>query len=249
MKQCLFEHPNSYYIALNMARILDSHMQMMEIEREARYDDFVLESYLRTLESEQANLQASAAEALYYHHFKNEQYEKAEAYLTYFSQENDRKHKQALIYQKTERVPEAYSLYEEIVYAGYQSLSDALSGLYILALHEGEIEKARWLIEKKQGLAKLLEFGEYHEVSVVLELAQIEKNVEETLYVMERMLNNLESIAGFTKSQMYEHMKFRSVSEDYLAEIRNDLQKSFGDEESFGYLKEDARWQVLVGQR
>ncbi|MEX1308620.1 MAG: helix-turn-helix transcriptional regulator [Eubacteriales bacterium] len=248
MKQCLFEHPSNHYLALNMTSLLDSQLQMMAAARDARYDDFILAGYLRALESDDENLKSSAAEALYYRHIRNEEYEKAEAYLDYFSQNSERKQKQALIYQKTDRQQEAYPLYEEIIYAGYQRLSAALGGLYSLARQEEDKSKAHWVVEKMQGLAKLLEFGEYHEVSVALELAQSEKNVEETLDIMSRMLNNLESISGFTQSRLYAHMTFKDISEDYIADIREGLLESFRDEQSFGYLKEDVRWQAMVGE-
>ena len=41
-------------------------------------------------------------------------------------------------------------------------------------------------------------------------------------------------------------MGFKEMSEDFLAEMKENLIKCFCDEESYGFLKDDKRWQELV---
>lgn len=248
IKQCLVEHPSSYYLILWMARIFDSHLSMAEIADQDRYDGFILDCYVRALESSDEALRRSAAEALYYFHIKKKQYEQAEEYLDYFSEENpERKRKQAIIYSNTGRQEDAYKMYEELLYAGYQSLSMTFHDIYILTLQANDFEKAHMLVEKKKKLANLFEFGEYHEISTGLELATLEKNEAETLHIMERMLSNLESIGDFTKSPLYSHMKFKAIDQAYLSELRQDLLKGFRDEETYAFLKANQQWRDLVG--
>lgn len=58
------------------------------------------------------------------HYIKKEQFEEAEQYLDYFSDENpERKRKQAMICSKTGRQEEAYKMLEELLYSGYQSMN------------------------------------------------------------------------------------------------------------------------------
>ena len=248
IKQCLVEYPSSHYLILWMAQILESHLSMVEIADKDRYDGYILDCYVRALESSDETLRRSAAEALYYFHINKKQYEQAEEYLVYFSEENpERKRKQAIIYSNTGRQEDAYKMYEELLYAGYQSLSMTFQDIYILALQGNDFEKAHTLVEKKQKLANLFEFGEYHEISVGIELATLEKNEMETLHIMERMLSNLESIGDFTKSPLYSHMKFKAIDEVYLFELRQDLIKGFRDEETYAYLKGNQQWRNLVG--
>ncbi len=248
IKQCLIEHPSSYYLILWMARIVDSHLAMAEIAGRDRYDSYIVGCYVRALESSDEALRRSAAEALYYFYIGKKQYEKAEEYLGYFSKDNpERKRKQAAIYNNTGRQKEAYKMYEELLYAGYQSLSLTFHDIYILALQESDFEKAHMLVEKKETLANLFELGEYHEISAGLELAILEKNEAETLHIIERMLLNLESIGDFTKSPLYSHMEFKAVDEAYLFELRQDLIKGFRDEETYAFLKENQKWRDLTG--
>ena len=160
MKQCLVEYPNCNYLILWMARIFDSQRQMMGLPDEEKYDAYILDSYKRVLESDDEGMKDAAAESLYYFYMNKEQYEQAEQYLTYFSQENpERKRKQAMICSKTGRQDEAYKAYEELLYAGYQSLNMTFHNIHMLALEENDYDKAHMLVEKIQKLAHLFEFG------------------------------------------------------------------------------------------
>jgi len=248
MKQRLEEYPNCHYLTLWMARILDSQRLMMGLSDAEKYDSYILGCYKRVLESDNEGIKSSAAEALYYFYFNNEQYEQAENYLAYFSQENpERKRKQGMIYSKTGRNNDAHKVYEELLYAGYQSLNMTMQNILILLLEESDHDKAHMMVDKIQQLARLFEFGEYHEISPALELATLEKNEAETLHIIERMLANLESISAFTKSPLYSHMDFKEMSEAYLMELRENLIKGFRDDETYDFLKENPQWIELLG--
>lgn len=248
MKQCLAEYPSCNYLILWMARIFDSQRQMRGLPDGEKYDACILDCYKHVLESDDEGMKNGAAESLYYFHMNKEEYGQAERYLIYFSQENpERKRKQAMICGKTGRRDEAYKAYEELLYAGYQSLTMTFHDIYMLALEENDYDKAHMLVDKIRKLARLFEFGEYHEISPGLELATLEKNGAETLRIMERMLTNLESICAFTKSSLYSHMDFTAIDEEYLTEVRENLMKGFRHEGTYAYLKENQQWRDLVG--
>ena len=247
-KQCIAEHPNCCRLILWMARILDAHRQMMAIPADEKYDKFILSCYQRALESDDEIIKSASAESLYYFYVNKEQYEQAETCLSFFSRENpERKRKQAMIYRYTGKHEDAYKMFEELLYSGYQNLNMTFQDIYILALKENDLKKASLMVEKQQSLAHLFEFGEYHEISSGLELATLEKNEEQTLHIMERMLANLESIGDFTKSALYSHMCFNPINGAWLAQVREDLIKGFQDAETYAYLKENRQWKKLVG--
>lgn len=247
MKQCLAQYPNCHYLTLWMAQIFDSQRQVQNLHNENQYDDYFLDCYRRVLESDNEGLKSAAAEALYYFFVNKKQFEQAEEYLAYFSIENpERKRKQALVYSQTGRQKEAYKLYEELLYAGYQSASMTFQALYVMALEEVDFDKAGMLVEKMAKLAALFEFGEYHEVSPGLELAALQKDEARTLQIVERMLINLESVYAFTKSPLYAHMEFKAIKDSFALQLRQDLIKGFRDEETYAYMKENQRWQELM---
>lgn len=86
----------------------------------------------------------------------------------------------------------------------------------------------------------------YCEVSSGLEIAALKKDADATLAIMEELLSNVEQIASFRNAPLYEHMEFQEPKEEFLAELKENILNCFRDEESFGFLKEDSRWQELV---
>lgn len=175
------------------------------------------------------------------------QYEKAEEYLAYFpDQDFSRRVKQAMIYSETGRILEAYQVYEKLLFESYQMASGALHGVYLLAMREGDIERARMLVEKQTELAKCFEMGKYYEAASRLELETMEKDAEAVLATMKHMLTGLKELGDFCRSPLYEHMEFREIRRDFLEKMESRLRQNFGDEETYGFLQNDERWKVLT---
>lgn len=189
----------------------------------------------------------SAADSLAGFYMRKKQYDKAEKYLEYFSIQNpERKRKQAQIYAETGRMQEAYKAYEELLFTDYQRVSMELHGIYLLALKENDMEKARSIVQKQAEAAKFFEMGKYYEVSSFLEIAALEKDADTVIAAMEEMISGVEEIESFRNSSLYEHMEFKEIKEEDLEEIKENLRKCFRDEENFGFLKNDSRYQNLI---
>ena len=189
----------------------------------------------------------SAADSLAGFYMRKKQYDKAEKYLEYFSIQNpERKRKQAQIYAETGRMQEAYKAYEELLFTDYQRVSMELHGIYLLALKENDMEKARSIVQKQAEAAKFFEMGKYYEVSSFFEIAALEKDADTVIAAMEEMISGVEEIESFRNSSLYEHMEFKEIKEEDLEEIKENLRKCFQDEENFGFLKNDSRYQNLI---
>ena len=241
------QYPNCDTLTWQIAVLLDSARMEYEVAHQEKYDDFIVECYLSALDSKDEPLRNSAADSLFHYYFRLDQFEKAEQYLCYLSEQNpEKKRKQALIYSKTNRTAEAYRTYEELLYSGYQMLNMVFSGIYMLAMEEGNMEKARYTVEKQGALAALFEMGRYHEVASALDLATAQKDEQVTIDTVEQMLASLDTICDFTKSTLYEHMDFRDVSEGYIKELRENLTACFQNEDAYGYLKENQRWRQIM---
>ena len=220
----LEQYPNCEPLILNLAVCLDAYRTIREVPDEEQYDPYLAGFYMR-----------------------KKQYDKAEKYLEYFSIQNpERKRKQAQIYAETGRMQEAYKAYEELLFTDYQRVSMELHGIYLLALKENNMEKARSIVQKQTEAAKFFEMGKYHEVSARLEIAAMEKDADAVIAIVEAMLSDIKEIGSFRNSPLYEHMEFKEMKEENLEEIKENLRKCFQNEESFGFLKNDSRYQNLI---
>lgn len=247
IEQYLKKYPNSARLAWQLALILDVRCIFDGSEEAGKYDSFILECYLRALESKEEELRHSAADSLYSFYIRKEQYEDAQKYLEFFSKENpERKRKQADLYRKTGHIQEAYKTYEELVFTEYQMLSMELAGLYMLAMEEKNMEKAHFLVEKQVMLEKLFEMGEYYEASRHLELATAEKDKKAVLNIAQRMLEGVDKIGEFRNSPLYEHMQFKNMDQNFLKQIKQNLIQCFTAEETYGFMEKDKQWQELL---
>lgn len=259
--EVLTQYGNCYELILSVAVVLDAWQMTRKIRESGEtesagpaegelgnYEDCINRWYIRVLESEDEDIRVRAADALFGFYQRKEQYEKAEEYLAYFSKQSpERKRKQAVIYSKTGRRKEAYKAYEEILFSGYQTMSIVLHGIYMLAIEDENMEKVRLTVEKQKELARAFDMGAYYEASSELELEVLEKNADAVIETVEKMLSSVEEITNFRNSPLYEHLTFKPVREEFLSEIKRNLQNGFRDEETFGFLKDNQRWQELVG--
>lgn len=249
-KKILEQYPNCEQLILNIAIIFDVQRMVREVSKEAEYDEYFCSLYVRVLDSSDEVIRIRAADALVGFYMRKKQYDKAEKYLEYFSIQNpERKRKQAQIYAETGQIKEAYKTYEELLFSDYQRVSMELHGVYMLALQDNDKNRAYKLVDKQKELARCFEMGKYYEISSGLELATLEKDSDKVVAVMEEMLSCVEQIGDFKKASLYEHMDFKEIREDFMAEIKENLLKCFCDEESYGFLKNDERWQRLVKQQ
>lgn len=246
-KSKLEQYPNCEPLIYSIAVIFDAQRIVQKIPDAEKYDDFLCGLYVRALESQEEATRTRAADALVGFYMRKKQYEKAEEYLKYFSVQNpERKRKQAQIYGETNRQQEAWKAYEELLFAEYQMASMALHGMYTLALQNDDREKARMLVAKQGELARCFEMGKYYEASARLELAALEQDADTVIEVVGEMLTGLEQINDFCSAPLYEHMKFKEMRKEFLAELKENLLKGFREEEAFGFLRNDERWRELV---
>lgn len=247
VRKKLEQYPNCEPLILNLAVCLDAYRMIREVADEEQYDPYLTSLYTRLLDSKDEAVRMSAADSLAGLYMRKKQYDKAEKYLEYFSIQNpERKRKQAQIYAETGRMQEAYKAYEELLFTDYQRVSMELHGIYLLALKENDMEKARSIVRKQAEAAEFFEMGKYYEVSDRLEIAAMEKDADTVIATMEAMLSGIEEIGNFRNSKLYEHMEFKEMKEENLEEIKENLRKCFQDEENFGFLKNDSRYQKLI---
>lgn len=227
-KEIIACYPNSVNLIWQMAVILDAWQLIKKVPDSHLYEQQIIDWYRRGLESTDEDMRTRAAESLYSYYVRKEQYETAEQYLTYFSNQNpERKRKQAELYRKTNQIDKAYEVYEQLLLSGYQITSMVLNGLYQLTIEENDLIKAHWYVEKQQALARLFEMGRYHEVSCELELAVLEENTDEIQHIKKEMLESLNDITCFTRSPLYEHMQFQSTDSNFNDELKKNLLESF----------------------
>lgn len=243
VKKKLETYPNCEHLTLWMALLLDGKRLLSDIANSESYDDYINSCYNRILHSKEEETRTAAATALFSYCMRKNQYDKAEEYLSYFSIQNpERKLKQATVYKATNRLQDAYRSLEELLFNNYNFINSILNHIYLMATEEKNWEKAHMIARKQKELANLFEMGEYYAVLPDMDLAAHEHDGDKVLDIMDKMLQNLDSIYAFSGSKLYEHMAFKNPEKEYLAEYRGTLVNNFRDDEAFGFLKANEAW-------
>lgn len=241
------QYPNCEALIWQMAVLMDAWRMKRGIPEGHEIEKKISDYYHRALLSKEEAIRTGAAQSLFDWHMRQEAYQEAEKYLAYFSTDNlERQYKQGLIYSKTGRIDEAYKAYEEIVFKGYQGIQRALAGIYRLSMKQGHREKGQYILDKQRVLAHDYEMGRYHEITHELDYVTEAKDIDRTIEIMEEMLEQLDTITGFSQSNLYEHMKFSDIRPEFLTQIKKDLIEAFTDSETYGYMVDNKRWQVLA---
>ena len=249
IKEQIRQYPNCEVLIHTLTAQLEGLMMMQGIPENPEYDEFILSCYERLLGSSDESIRTAAADSLYGYYLRHEQYEKAETYLKFFSEQNpERKRKQALLYEKTGDSEKAFQLYEEILLADYQILSAVFRSMFLSKLRENHIEDARYYAEKEKALAALFEMGNYSIYSADLELVQAQKDHEKTLLCMQGILDSIDSISAFTEAPLYSHLTFKKVDPHFSKMLREDLLDTCRTDESFAYMQNDSRWEELLSR-
>lgn len=210
------------------------------------YDNQIVDWYTIALNSNNKSVQKSSASSLCSFYIRKKQYDKAEQYLSYLGDEDsEKKRLQAIVFTKTKKTNEAYRIYEELMLSEITILKQALNDLKILYMADGNLDMARKLTNIECYIARLFEMGAYQENSPALDLAVYEKDVEETARVMKAIIDNVETIAAFSESQLFVHLKKKTAEPALYSQVKANLINCFKDEDEFGYMKGNAFWDSL----
>lgn len=216
-------------------------------ENPDRYDEQINSWYEMALGDKDERIQHHAADSLFGFYLRKKNYEMAEKYLNYFSDYDPmKKVKQGQLYMEQGRTEEAFEMLEKAVFSEYTTLNMAFGIMITKALEEKDHGYARFLAEKMCTLASGFDMGKYNECAAMLNVVTAENNVEGTFQVAKQLLNNVDTLGDFQKSQLYKHMKFREVENPYTEEMKKELLEGFRNAEEFAYMKGYEPWEKLL---
>ena len=246
------KYPGCYQLIWQLAlildaRLLDSKTYGKETIDKNIYEDKILNWYKRAMESDDTSIQKEAAGSLFTYYLRKENYNEAEKYLKYFPEDSTRrKRMEARIYERTNRIKEAYKTYEELLFSEYNILSQVFSSLCMLSIKENDKGQAEKWTNKLSSLAALFDMGDYNQESCKLDLAIYKKDIKATLSIAKVMLNSFRQMACYNKSFMYSYMEFKDIDPSFYDKIKEILLNNFRDKDTFGYMEGNVEWENLI---
>lgn len=245
----LHEYPNCNQLIWQVALVLDVRRLTKNVENAEQYDAPIIRYYQTVLEDDDPQIKKNAADSLLGFYIRKEEYDKAETYLQYFSQDDPvRKLKQAAIYKHKGMEEDACKLCEELLFSEYQIFSQAFSMLYLISMQKEDYKKAKRYLDKQREAARIFEMGKYNEISGYLDFFAAQKDVAQTIKVVKELMSNIETIGDFKNSFLYGHLAYKPQEQSFYDKLRKDLLDNFRKDEGLAYMKDCEEWErVLQG--
>lgn len=249
-RQRLAEYPNCEQLRLNLSQLLEAWRVVQQAD-DPSWDKFLSDNLEILLASPDETIRNKAAENLFHLCLRRKKYEQAEHYLGYFSPQNSAgQYKQALLYQQSGRLAEAWQAYEQLLFQTGNQMSLLLHQLYQLAWQENEVPQAQLLAEKQAQLARLLEMGPYHELTDQLDFACQQQNAAATVRLMKQLLLcDDEELFAFVNSPLFQHLQLKPPTTKLAENLKQKLRDNFRDINNFPFIKQNAAayadWQKL----
>ena len=245
VRQTLAQWPNCEALTLRLAEMLDSWSRIRELPEDRERDRYIVDCYIRLLESRDEDIRRQAAEALFRLHMWWGEYAGAEAFLRHFSRYDPLgKLLRGQVLARTDRTEEALKTWEELLFQSCNLLNMTFQQLYAQALEAGDTPRARMLADKQCALAALFEMGQFQALAPKLELTLAERDPEKAIDLLEKLLESAPAMDGAARSPLYAHMTFKSLDGAFYDGVRESLLAA-ADEDKGAFLRDDPRWQAL----
>ncbi|GAA0075888.1 helix-turn-helix transcriptional regulator [Clostridium sp. CTA-5] len=232
-----------YWISI----VLRIHLLGPQIEEKDKYERKII-AWLELVAASNKEKTASMAKLELSAMYRAEkEYKKAQEVLDKIPEvEVDKKIQQALLFESSGKIDEAYGIYEENLRKNAHKTFTDLSLIINMLYKEKKFIEAEKYIERAKKVAEVFDLGAYHKYQLDLSLAREKQDKEKAIEMIINMVNEASSMNDSLKSRLYTHMKFNnnhSISKD---EYKKLVKMSIKKDETLDFVKDDPRIKFLL---
>lgn len=246
----IHEYPNSdkllYNVALQFQALLNT--ADLDADQTKAYMQNIEAWYVRLTQSEEAVIRNGACFMLANHAISDGRYEEAQEYLDQMPNRNDTPDKrmlQAAIYLKQDRAEEAAELMERSLLVAVNDMQMIMYKLIDANIAVGDHEAAEYVAERLIKLAEALDLSQCNTLVAPFQIAVANKDVEQTLVLLRKMLDALSSVWKVQESPLYRRIP-ANQSGVSMGQMIAPLLKELQQDPAFAYLHTNQEFQALL---
>jgi tetratricopeptide (TPR) repeat protein len=160
--------------------------------------------------------------------------------------EVDKKIQQALLFESSGKINEAYGIYEEKLRNNAHETFAALSFIINLLYKEKKFIEAEEYIERAKKVAEVFDLGAYHKYQLNLSLAREKQDKEKAIEMIINMVNEASSMNDSLKSKLYKHMKFNVTNSWERDKYERLVKGAIKKDKTLDFVKNDSRIKFLL---
>ncbi|HAT4254885.1 TPA: helix-turn-helix domain-containing protein [Clostridium perfringens] len=216
----IYEYPTCDKLILTVSTVMQGSMYMFGVENEEKYEKQIEEFYIKLTRSDDIEIRNQAVSMLINIYLGRKEYEKAQECvdklpdITY-----DKKVLQGNIYNKSGEFEKAAEIFEHKLFSATTDIFISLISMLEIALKEGRNEDAKYFAEVIYKTTKLYDLWEYNSYSGYFEVYKAEKDVENFLLVLKKILDVMGKRWNPSKSKLYKHIKSKGDEEGFNEQL------------------------------
>ncbi|NNU78494.1 helix-turn-helix domain-containing protein [Clostridium estertheticum] len=241
------QYPNCDELIFWISTVLRIHLLATQIEGKDKYERKII-TWLELVATSSKEKTASMAKldlsAMYR---AKKEYKKAQELLDKIPEiDVDKKIQQALLYESSGKIEEAYGAYEGILRKSAHETFTALSLIIRMLFKEKKFNEAEEYIDRAKKVADAFDLGAYHKYSLDLWYAKEKQDKEKAIEMIINMVNEASSIDGSMNSKLYNHIKFNVNSSWDKDKYEKVVKGGFKKNKTLDFVKDDPRIKILL---
>lgn len=243
-EEAIKNHPNCDLLRLHTAELLNAYLTMNKIQDTHNYDKKILGWFEIVLTGKDPKVAAMAKASLVTYYMNKGEYDKAQHLLDEIdSIDYDKQFTQALLYEKQSRNEEALEQYEKIMFKNANQIISILQLICRFQYTNKKFAEAEKYANLNKEFALLLDLGKYNAYTANFLLAIERKDTEQTIDLLEIMIDGIDTMEEYQNSWLYSHMKFNKL--DHIDDSKDLLKKTFLKNDELDFIREEPRAKKL----
>lgn len=241
------QYPSCDELIFWISTVLRIYLLGPQIEEKDKYERKIID-WLELVGSSSKEKTASMAKldlsAMYR---EKKEYKKAQEVLDKIPEVIvDKKIQQALLFESSGKIDEAYGIYEGKLRENAHEAFTALSLMINLSYKEKKFSEAEEYIERAKKVADAFDMGAYHKYQLDLSLAREKQDKEKAIEMIINMVNEASSMDGSMESKLYKHMKFNVTNSWGKDKYEKLVKGAIKKDKTLDFVKNDSRIKLLL---
>lgn len=252
-EQKIHEYPHNETLLHCLTIQLDGLLTMSGLSADEiqPYDDKIVKWYRQLAQSNDSKINNSANYMLVCRCIRNDDYDRAQEILDLIPDRDDvissmadKRMLQVTICLQQGRTEEAMKTLQNGLLMALNKAQILLLKMVDAKLQAGEIQTAKSIADKVSQMAVLFDFGEYHSVVAPLQVAATEKNTDECLRLLRKMLAAMLTPWDISSSPLFYHITKTSDLKQLLPSVLSAMET----DSAYGFLQNCSEFKELISE-
>ncbi|MFL0166574.1 helix-turn-helix domain-containing protein [Candidatus Clostridium helianthi] len=235
-------------LILRIASLLRLFLVNSQVEEKYKYEEKII-AWVELVAASSNEKTASMAKILLSGIYREKkEYEKAQSILDKipeFEIDIEKKIQQALLFESSEKIEEAYCVCEDILYKDALETTAALFLIKRMLLKENKFDEAEECTERAKKLVEAFDLGAYQKYDLDLYLAKEKHDKEKAIELIINMVNEADSM-DHIKSKLYRHRKWKTLNSLGKDKYESLAKMRIKKDKSLDFVKDDPRIKFLL---